>query len=432
MKRVAIIGAGISGLSMANMLKNEYDVVVYERRSTVGGLLRCETVEGSLFHTCGGHVFNTRNREVGAWFWSFFHPNSQWHKAERNSAIWFEDPVSYAVPYPIENHIYRLPEDIQNRVVSDLFKIHSRRDSTSTNFGDFLRHRFGDTLYEIYFNPYNLKVWRQELDSIPLSWLEGKLPMPSVEEIIINNFNHVEEKEFVHSTFWYEKIGGSQLICDTMARGLDIRLNASVDSISKTRGGKWLINNDIYDIIVFCGNIKELPGLLSRYDIGQFVNEIENLKYHGTTSVFCEIDSNPYSWLYLPSDAYESHRIICTGNFSPSNNSSLLFDNRITATAEFTNHVEKDEIEYSLSRMPLHPHYITHKYNKFTYPIQEHGTRELIGRLKQRLELDGLFLVGRFAEWEYYNMDAAIASAMKTKNKIIAYSYDKGRISNNL
>lgn len=68
-----------------------------------------------------------------------------------------------------------------------------------------MKHRFGNTLYDIYFQPYNEKVWRRDLTQVPLSWLEGKLPMPTVEEMIYNNINHIEEKQFVHSTFWYEK-----------------------------------------------------------------------------------------------------------------------------------------------------------------------------------------------------------------------------------
>ena len=71
------------------------------------------------------------------------------------------------------------------------------------NFEEFLKYRFGETLYELYFKPYNEKVWRRDLKYVPLSWLEGKLPMPTVAEMIFNNINHVKEKQFVHSTFWY-------------------------------------------------------------------------------------------------------------------------------------------------------------------------------------------------------------------------------------
>ena len=38
----------------------------------------------------------------------------------------------------------------------------------------------------------------------------------------------------------------------------------------------------------------------------------------------------------------------------------------------------------------------------------------MIKQLKTVLAGRGIYLCGRFAEWEYFNMDAAIASAMAT------------------
>ena len=52
MKKIAIIGAGISGLSSAHFLKDHYDVTVFEKESTPGGLIRCERV-GEI---CSIHV----------------------------------------------------------------------------------------------------------------------------------------------------------------------------------------------------------------------------------------------------------------------------------------------------------------------------------------------------------------------------------------
>lgn len=68
-------------------------------------------------------------------------------------------------------------------------------------------------------------------------------------------------------------------------------------------------------------------------DLSKYNTDVESLEYHGTTAVFCEIDKNPYSWIYQPSRQHESHRIICTGNFAESNNSELP-KGRITATVE--------------------------------------------------------------------------------------------------
>lgn len=72
MQKVAIIGAGISGLSMAHFLRNRYNVTVFEKDERPGGLIKCRRINGSLFHTCGGHVFNSKRQDVLDWFWSKF------------------------------------------------------------------------------------------------------------------------------------------------------------------------------------------------------------------------------------------------------------------------------------------------------------------------------------------------------------------------
>ena len=64
MMKYAVIGAGVSGLSMAGMLlKKGHEVVVYERDSRPGGLIKCTEVQGNLYHRVGGHVFNSGRKQ---------------------------------------------------------------------------------------------------------------------------------------------------------------------------------------------------------------------------------------------------------------------------------------------------------------------------------------------------------------------------------
>lgn len=85
---------------------------------------------------------------------------------------------------------------------------------------------------------------------------------------------------------------------------------------------------------------------------------------------------------------------------------------------EFTDAISEADIRKNLAVMPLHPKYITHKYNQYTYPIQDKYTRSMIQSLKDELSAKGFYMTGRFADWEYYNMDVAMDAAMKTAEKI--------------
>lgn len=400
-KRIAVIGAGISGMSLAHCIKDRADVVIYEADSRPGGLIKCDRVEGSLFHTCGGHVFNTKRQDVLDFFWKFFDKEKEFTKADRNSVVFMPDGKN--IPYPIENHAYMLDDEVLISFLKDMTNPIISKETN--NFQDFLQNRFGKTLYNIYFKPYNVKVWRRDLSEVPLSWLEGKLPMPTREEIIYNNIRRIEEKKFVHSSFWYECNNGSQFIADRMAEGLNIHLNSPVKSIIREEGN-WVVNSEKYDVVVFCGNIKNLPEMM-RDELNDY-HWIEDLEYHGTSSVFCEIERNPYSWIYLPDSKIEPHRIICTGNFSKSNNAP----GRMTGTIEFTDFISKDDILAQLEKTPLFVKYIAHKYNKYTYPIQDQYTKARISKLKDKLSKHSFYMTGRFADWEYYNMDAAIGAAM--------------------
>lgn len=410
MKSVAIIGAGISGLSIANMLiKNDYEVTVFEENPKPGGLISCERIDGNLYHVVGGHVFNSKRKDVLEWFWSFFNREQEFTQSTRNAVIF----IGKFINYPIENHIYQLDENQIKSVISDLLEIARGDYSEPENFGEFLKNRFGNTLYNMYFKPYNEKIWNSDLASVSLSWLDGKLPMPSIEEIIFNNFHRRDETEMVHSSFFYPKIGGSQFIADRLSENVDVEYNLNIESINYING-KWILNNESsFDKIVYTGNVKKLPTLMnnSKVNINSFARETDKLGYHGTTTVLCEIEENPFSWIYIPDIKIKAHRIICTGNFSENNNSSSR-----TATIEFTDKVEKELILENLKELPFNPRYITHRYTQYTYPIQEKNTRNLIKAIKAELNPMGFYLLGRFAEWEYYNMDAVIGASMDLVN----------------
>lgn len=87
MQRIAIIGAGISGMSAAHFLSDRYEVTVFEKEDRPGGLIKCRRVNGNLFHTCGGHVFNSKRQDVLDWFWSKFVRDEEFSKADRNACV---------------------------------------------------------------------------------------------------------------------------------------------------------------------------------------------------------------------------------------------------------------------------------------------------------------------------------------------------------
>lgn len=405
--KTAVIGAGVSGLTAAELaVKAGDDVTVYESESRPGGLLKCDIVEDVLFHRVGGHVFNSKRQDVLDWFWKHFNRDDDFHPAVRHAVVSLAD--GSVVDYPIENHLYQMPVTMRSTVIADLMEIQKNGYKTPRNFDDFLRSRFGETLYKEYFFPYNRKIWGRALTDVPIEWLEGKLPMPTVPEIMEANIGRESETKMVHSSFWYPLHGGSQFTIDTLAKGLNIRCNTTVKHIER-KGEMWAVDGENYDRVFYTGNVRLLPAMVGgEISLRQHAVDVEALEYHGTTAVLCEIDANPYSWIYMPGLEHESHRIICTGNFSPHNDRR----ERTTATVEFSRALNRCEIEEQLSRLPFHPTYISHHWEACTYPVQTSNTGDVIAALKKVLHPRAFYLVGRFAEWQYYNQDAAIGAVL--------------------
>jgi len=420
MKKVAVIGAGISGAACSRLLRSAgHEVVVFEAGDSIGGLVQCTTEKGNLFHRVGGHVFNAKEKSVSDWFWAHFDQEAEFLFSRRNAAIFMRDRF---VGYPIENHIYQLEDAHAAKIISELLHVlkhkqgQKNQPNLNTSFKDFLLDTFGQTLCDAYFIPYNNKIWRLDLATMPIEWLDGKLPMPRVEDIISSNILRREETEMVHSRFYYPKEGGSQFTIDRLMEAIDVRLNSEINSIDVD--SEVTVLGEKFDAIVYTGDVRKIADLLGSDDAR--LTDLSELRSNGTTTALCSCDVNPYSWIYLPEDSLKCHRIIMTGNFAPSNNSKALGKDRISCTVEFVGQETKEEVLETISRLPFNLELIDINYEPNSYVIQSANSREQVTEAKRVLADHNIWLCGRFAEWEYYNMDAAIAAAMKTITSVNA------------
>jgi protoporphyrinogen oxidase len=312
-----------------------------------------------------------------------------------------------------------LDKGLQKNIVEDLLEINRRGYAESldeyNNFESFLIQRFGKTLYELYFKPYNYKIWNFDLSKVPLPWLEGKLPMPDVKSIMLSNIQREEEQEMVHSFFYYPVTGGSQFIIDRLAEGLKILKGTTVFNIEPS-GQEWLINKEQkFDIVIYCGDIRSLGSILKTEDsnISGLLNEVPKFKSNGTSNIFCETDVMDYTWLYLPEANLKAHRIIYTGNLSDDNNRG---SQRKTCVVEFSGKVAYENMCQEIKKLPGNLSPLSYNYEPNSYIIHESDNRKKVNSLSSFLESKNIFLAGRFAEWEYYNMDKCIESVIRIKN----------------
>jgi len=413
---VAIVGAGISGLACGNiLLENGIDSILFDP-NPIGGLVSCTSEEDFLYHRVGGHVFNSKNQDVLDWFWKRFDKDKEFTKANRHAVIYLDGKF---INYPIELSLKSLEPETGRKIINELICLSSRDElsSNTDNFKDWLVSNFGQTLCQLYFLPYNEKIWRRDLSQIPLDWLSGKLPMISANDILTQNIMSVGD-DMVHSTFYYPVSGGSQFIANRLAEPLTIR-QERVISI-RNSGQAYYINEHPYPFqsIIYTGSLRDIPALLtddsSDLDRNNTVlTDIFALDYNPTTTLLCECDANPYSWIYFPDNSFKVHRAIITGNFSAHNNPSSLPSGRSSCTIEFSGLASKQEMYDEAKKLPFNMKPISYNHCASSYILHNKDTKQMVVRMRNYLASRSIYTCGRFAEWQYYNMDAAISSAMK-------------------
>ena len=413
---IAVIGAGISGLSISKMLSTNHEVTIFEKSAKPGGLIKCERINDCLFHKVGGHVFNSKNKDVHDWFWSFFDRETEFVNAKRNAKILFKGNF---IGYPIENHLYSLDKEIAFNIINELLEINKHPLQSPFDFEnlrDYFLKNFGETLCSIYFFPYNGKLWDVDLKNVPMEWLDGKLPMPSINDILIKNILREDEFDMVHATFYYPKLNGSQFIIDRLKTDLKIRYNEDINQV-QFKKEKLIIQNRHYDKLIYCGDIRKLPkDIFELLTVNKVdINYIIGLKSNGTSNLFCETNSTDISWLYIPENFTKAHRIIYTGNFSKTNNRG---SKRLTCVVEFSGKVSYEQMCEEIKQLPGDLKPLDYNYEPNSYIVHDHKTYSEIRKMKDILSKNNIYILGRFAEWEYYNMDKAIEAALNLSHEI--------------
>ena len=166
MSRVLIVGAGLTGCTLAHRLAREgVESVLVERAPVPGGLIRSEHMNGVLYEPHGSHIFHTEDREV-------------WELA--NSMTPFND-YRHRVDIVIEGRILNWPIllsdiDAQSRSEEIRAELREREGvdaatrAEAANFEEWCLELMGPILYERYIRPYTEKQWGRPARELSAQW----------------------------------------------------------------------------------------------------------------------------------------------------------------------------------------------------------------------------------------------------------------------
>jgi UDP-galactopyranose mutase len=164
--RVLIVGAGLTGCTVAWRLAQEgIASVLVERDAVPGGLIRSEHMNGVLYEPHGSHIFHTEDEEV----WNLANAMTPFRPYRHRVDIVIEDQV---LNWPI------LVSDIakQSRSAEITAELEARADidpaarAEAANFEDWCLELMGPILYNRYIRPYTEKQWGRPARELSAQW----------------------------------------------------------------------------------------------------------------------------------------------------------------------------------------------------------------------------------------------------------------------
>ncbi|MFT6443350.1 MAG: protoporphyrinogen oxidase [Salibacteraceae bacterium] len=402
--KIGIIGAGISGLSVARLLCGNNDVEILEKSSETGGIAKTRMVDGVPYHMIGGHCMNLKNQVVRDFVYEVL-PEDNWHSLTRVAKISFRGNL---IDYPIEfsiPQIAKFDEDLAFEMTKDFL---STKERKVENLDDWFRMSFGDTIAREYMIPYNQKIWGKPLSEISPSWVEGKLPIPNKKQFFKSLFG-VEKDKMPHAEFFYPNNDEPNQLIRALGVGLNISLDYEVVDLKRS-GLKWIVNGDkVFDTIISTMPLNLVHNLLN--DTPEIVKKSSGLlRYNSITNMLWETAGTKATWTYFPEPSTIFHRHIHIGNF-------LVEKSNYTITEALGN-IPRDIMEREGAKIEYLKEPLDYHQSDHAYVVYDHNYDASVKAIKDYLDSLGIYTLGRFGEWEYYNMDICIESAMRLAEKI--------------
>jgi protoporphyrinogen oxidase len=394
-----ILGGGISGISAARLLqlRGIENFLVLEASPELGGLCRTKRVGGHVLVVGGGHFLCSKYPEVYNFIFS--------HIDEKDFSIFNRiSKISiggWEIDYPVETNIWQLPATIAREYFNSVESSgESLGEPEPTNFKEWVAWKLGEKIASSYMTPYNQKLWGVPPSELDVDWLH-KIPRVDLKRIK-DSFNSRQADSAVmpsHVYFYYPKSGGFQRIFDAIAEQVlgYVKLNYPV-SFVEYRKGKIIVNKEFV-----CHRLINTAPWSELANSPLFTSEIRKaIDQLQANSLVVSLHEESYEtsshWLYEPSMSVPHHRMFFIKNYSPESPANGVFK------------------ETNLSRWDSAGEALFAEVNRFAYPIPARGWSRNIRIILDYCRQFGIFGLGRWGQWQYFNADVCIREAMQLLN----------------
>jgi protoporphyrinogen oxidase len=430
----AILGGGLTGCTLARLLaETGEEVVVLEAARDYGGLCRSVTTDGFTFDLGGSHIIFSRDAEVLDWMRDVLGSNRE--ERHRETRCFYRGRY---VQYPFENGLHDLEPEARFRCVDGFVRAAIRAELESASGGqvpassflDWIYRTFGDGIAEAYLVPYNEKIWKYPLDEMSAHWVDGRVPRPPLEDVLRSACGLPTEGYAHQAIFSYPAAGGIEALVRAIAAPVEdrIRCGFCVRSVRR-EDGRFLVSDGEETIEADrCISTIPLQALVPALeDVPPTVTDaLGRLVYNGVACVFVGLRARvpPLSWVYLPEPGLgHANRASFPSNYStetaPAGCGSVLAEctyrpgdpvaemdddalaEHVLDRLEAMGVLRREEVAVTgVARQP------------FAYVVYDLAYQESIRTVREFVASRGIDLVGRFAEFEYLNMDGCIRHAL--------------------
>lgn len=429
--KIAILGGGISGLTLARLLAADGDrVVVFERDERIGGLCRSREVGGFTFDEAGGHIMFSKQRDVLDWMIARCGGEQGVVRTERQTRIRWHDRY---VPYPFENGIGHLPPDTIVDCLEGYVDAYAVRRSGAPcppNFRDWILWRMGEGFGREFMFPYNEKLWKCPLERMSSEWVAGRVPEAPVRDILRAAVGDDTQGYAHQAVFWFPRSGGFEAIVHGTADGvaMDLRRGANVQRIER-RGSAFAVDGESFDLVVNTAPLPEVEPLFA--DLPEPIRaDIRALQPISLVNVMIglrlDVPLPPLSWIYLPfPEQGPANRVTFFSNYSPENapagHGSLMAEvthrGDLEPTKEWLDLLVK-QLGRAGVLVPDQVVLLDWTDNRYAYIDQDLEFPARIARVRKWFDSSGYATFGRFGRYEYHNSDQCIARAMQVHQQI--------------
>ncbi len=415
-----IIGAGLAGLSAAYHMGKDYRIL--ERDGEVGGLSRSVSSKGYTFDLAP-HIFFTGSQYVNGLVDELL--NGDLIRQRRRAYIYTHGTY---VEYPFEVNLHGLPQGVIDECIEG---VRHRPNMQPRNFMEWIRATMGEGVAKYYMAPYNQKIWKYPLEEMNIDWVAGRVPAPSVDEMVKGAQAKVEREYGPNAYFLYPRVGGIGSIPNAFTKRVkSISLNTDATEIQQkgkrlevtyTQNGE--AKKQETDRVLSSTPLPELVKMLKSAP-EDVVKASQRLIYNSLLCFNIGVDRHAISdkhWLYFPEKEYIFNRISFPMNLSP----ETVPKGKSSIVVEVTYRGAKPDVEETKAKVRegLVRAEILREDDKlevfdalnfkYAYVVYDLHHRRNVDTIKPYLDSLGVTSMGRFGEWEYLNMDKSILSGKK-------------------